>query len=103
MSILFGIDMSLDDRLARHRLSSPQGRRKMARPETGLIVVERKGLQRARGCRIGRSGVDLRRDLALVTMDLVCDARSWHDLPGPWCGSAWRRHCVFSWLTIFDS
>jgi hypothetical protein len=43
-----GIEQSLDDRSARGRHPSPHGRRKAARPETGLMVVERMGLVRAR-------------------------------------------------------
>jgi hypothetical protein len=48
MSILLGIEQSLDDRLAHGRHSSPRERRKAARPETGLMVVERMGLAQAR-------------------------------------------------------
>src|SRR5262249_57883584 len=51
-SILLGIDQSLADRLARGRHSPPRGRRKTARPETGLTVVERMGLVRARDRRL---------------------------------------------------
>src|SRR5262249_46631059 len=51
-SILLGIDQSLADRLARGRHSPPRGRRKTARPETGLTVVERIGLVRARDRRL---------------------------------------------------
>ena len=91
MSILLGIDQSLDDRLARGRRSPPRGRRKTARPETGLMVVER--MDRARGrdrrpissrARTRRrksNGVAQgRRDDAPAAIGRVLGARSWHDL-----------------------
>src|SRR5258707_3557485 len=60
-SILLGIDQSLDDRLARGRLRPPRGRRKTARPEAGLTVVEDMSLGRARDRRMASSRVRVAR------------------------------------------
>jgi hypothetical protein len=73
MSILLGIEQSLDGRPAHGRPSSPRGRRKTARPGPCLTVVERIGRERARGNRIG---VAARRGVVASAMGLVLDARS---------------------------
>src|SRR5215813_2510363 len=86
-SILLGIDQSLADRLARGRRCPPRGRRKTARPETGLTVVERMSLVRARDRRIassraraGRRNNARRREVALAANGEGFGVRSQHDL-----------------------
>src|SRR5262245_36824346 len=86
MSILLGIDQSLHGGPARRRSASQHGRRRTARPGTGLTVVERKGLQRVSGHR-----VVARRDSAVAAEGMVLDAWSQHDLVArDGCGSARR-------------
>jgi hypothetical protein len=71
MSILLGIERSLDDRLARGRRSSPRERRKTARPKTGLMVVESMGLAQARDRRIHHARVARRHALVLAADDAL--------------------------------
>jgi hypothetical protein len=73
MSILLGIDQSLDDRPPRGRPSLPRGQRRTSRPETCLTVVERKGRQRASAHRIG---VGSRRGVVAMAKGLILDAWS---------------------------
>src|ERR1700681_1362893 len=85
ISILLGIDWTRDGTPARGRPSSPRGRFGTARPESGLIAVEWKGLYGTRDeaiarrragveCASAAHGVARRRDAA--AMDLSRDARS---------------------------
>src|SRR5258708_250338 len=85
ISILLGIDWSLDGTPARFRPSSPRGRYGTARPGNGLIVGEWKGLCGRRRnpdarslagaeCASATHGVVRRRDAA--AMDLALDVRS---------------------------
>jgi hypothetical protein len=83
MSILLGIDQSLDGRLTRGR------RAKAARPGPGLIVVERVKGNRAAELRSPeseagadcRNHVDARHDTGVAAKQLCYDARFGHDLP----------------------
>src|SRR2546427_1864453 len=83
ISILLGIDQSLDGRRRRGRPAAPRGRSRTARPGARLIVVERMGLVGARAECIVQNGVAPRRGIA--AMVLALDARSWHD-PRPVTG-----------------
>src|SRR6266446_3412176 len=86
ISILLGIDQSLDGLAAHRCLPAPRGRGRTVRGRGSLIRVERMGLERGRAERIARNGVARRRDGGAtafgLALGLALDARSLHDL-GP--------------------
>src|SRR5215467_7423944 len=73
MSILFGIEYSLDGRHPRRRPAAPWRQGRAARLDAWLIVVERMDLQRVR---VPRISVAPRRGVAAMVIGLALEARS---------------------------